>query len=125
MITTECPPRLNTLLSPKRTVSDMRTFLAIAIIASFIIWTYAGFGAYYLHFHHSTATVGFSSKGCGASSPITTTRSPYHTIEEMQEWAGVPVDGKWGPVTDRAYKAKLNRQYGDAAALKLWPERDE
>ena len=64
-----------------------------------------------------------SSKGVGG--PAQGSAAPYfHSYKEMQVWAEVEPDGIWGPISDKAYRAKRDRVYCDKAALELWPERE-
>ena len=46
----------------------------------------------------------------------------FYSIEIMQEWSGATVDGKWGPETDRKYKAALAKQDANQYAVELYEE---
>jgi len=61
--------------------------------------------------------IGFLLPSKGSANATRLVVEPYfHSYEEMQEWAEVPVDGHWGPISDAAYTAKRDRVYCDKMA---------
>ncbi len=44
----------------------------------------------------------------------------WHTVEEMQKFAGVEVDGIWGSKTDAAYRAARDKWYCDQQAREVF-----
>ncbi len=92
----------------------MKDYPKILIILALMVITFS-FGLIVgKAFHHpSEAVVGDSPSA---------TCLYYPSYKEMQIWAGVEPDGFWGPISDKAYRAKRDRVYGNKMAMLTWPE---
>lgn len=64
----------------------------------------------------------FSSPSSSVAASTESAATVYwHSVEEMQKFAGVEPDNIWGPLTDAAYRQARDRWYCDMSARATWP----